>query len=1143
MKLSDIELWEGDDEAAGAAETANDTARPFPADRTVGELFAEQVAAHPDEVAVIDGGTRHTYTELAADADLLARFLVDRGIGPGVHVGVLLRRSYRLVVAVLAVLKAGGGYVPLNPELPSARLHSLVRDTAPRVLISEKELAATFNDLFWNSPPTTACICVDSTDVLAELEPAGTRMSLELWNYVADHADDPISANGWRSPHTGARISDETLDTYVRATAGKIADYLGPDRSMLEIGCGTGVTLRGLAPQVGRYVGIDPAAGVLRWAERARQEEGLDNVALHELGALNLDELPEQDAGPFDVVVFNSVVQSFGGVNYLRTVLREAIGRVGERGAVYLGHVWDAAKREDFLSSLAARHRPEHGGRPMSAADALFIPAAFFEDLPHHFPELSAVEVTPMAFHDEELTTYAYDVLLHVDRTAAARHRPAPEKAQYDTRALNTLAAVRPPVNRHEPEATAYVIQTSGSTGAPKSVEVGMRSLVNLLWWYRGQCELGPDARVAQIITCGFDASIKNYLGPLVSGAAVVLAPDAAYDPRVLLELVEREAVTVLNPGVPSAVYPLVDLAAADDFRALRSLRHLALGGETPDLARLRPWLESGACEATIHNIYGPTEATDIACATELDPATAADGGPVPIGFPIPNVTAHVLDQHLVEQPAGVVGELHLAGIGLANGYLADPELTAEKFTTASPSLPGRRLYRTGDRARRLPDGSLVLVGRADAQVKLLGHRTELGEVEQKLRELPGVREAAAAVRPVPGTDELRLCGYVLPEPGEQPDTLGLRAALTRFLPAAAVPADVVVVESWPRNPNGKIDRDALPSPEQARRAAARPPRTETERVLLPLWREVLADDAVSLDENFFVAGGHSLGAALLAIRVREELHRDVSIVDVYRAQTAAALAKLIDQRPAADSPLTPLADGEGNAVHCFPPIAGHSWAMAAFAQHLGFRGYGFDFPEGADPIGTAADLISATKVAGPRFLVGYSAGGAFAAATAVELRARGERVDGLVLLDSEPPQHREPATDASIAQMVREVLEDPNLTAHVRQTGREQVAATVERYARWYAAAPTPELDTDVLLLLAEDSGTDRTGWAADWQRLTTGDVRVQTGTGGHADLLSGTNAVANADPVRTWLAQRSSTTEQVRMIGPGIPELSTES
>ncbi|MCK9904368.1 chemotaxis protein CheR [Parafrankia colletiae] len=1128
MKLSDVALWESDDEAVAAVRDTNATVRPFPHDRTVGDLFTEQATATPDAVAVVDGSARRTYAELAADADRLAGFLVDQGVGPGVYVGVLLRRSYRLVVALLAVLKAGGAYVPLNPELPDARLYALVRDTAPRVLISERSLITTFNDLFWNSPATSGAICVDSFGVLGELEPAGTRMSLELWNYVADHADDPVAANGWRSPYTGARISDETLDQYVRATANKIAAYLSPDATMLEIGCGTGTTLRGLAPLVGRYVGIDPSAGVLRWAQRARQENALDNVSLYELAALNLDELPVESAGPFDIVVFNSVVQSFGGMNYLRTVLGEAIARVGDCGAVYLGHVWDAARREEFLATVAARHRPEHGGRPLSAADALFIPAAFFEDLPHHFPEIVRVEVTPMAFHDEELTTFAYDVLLHVVRTASRTATASADKRQYDRRALDVRPAA-PVDDQHSPDATAYVIQTSGSTGVPKSVAVGMRSLVNLLWWYTDACAMGPGTQVLQVITCGFDASIKNYLAPLIAGAGVVLAPDTPYDPRALLDLVVREKVTVLNPGVPSAVYPLVGLAAADGFRPLRSLRHLALGGETPDLTRFRPWLESGECQAILLNIYGPTEATDISCAARIDPIRAvADSSPVPIGRPIPNVRAYVLDSRLVEQPPGVVGELCLAGVGLAKGYVGDPALTAEKFTTASPSLPGERLYRTGDLARRLPTGDLIVVGRADAQVKLLGHRIELGEVEQCLRALPGVREAAAVLRPVPGTDELRLCGYVIPEPGEEPDTLSLRAALGRCLPTAAVPADVVVMDSWPRTPNGKTDRNALPAPEQAHRAAACPPRTATERVLLPLWREVLADDTVSLDENFFVAGGHSLGAALLAIRIREVLRRDVSIIDVYQAQTAAALARLIDQRPTADSPLKLLADGDGAAIYCFPPIAGYAWTMAGFAQHLGFRVYGFDFPDAADPAATAAGLIAATRTSGPRFLIGYSAGGVLAAATALALQARGESVDGIVLLDSAPPAGRTPATDDDVAQTVQEVLGDPSLTAHVHQTGADRVADTVTRYARWYAEAPLDGTIRCGLLLLTASDGDP--GYVTGWQALTVGDVHVQPAGGSHADLLSGTHAVVNAGPVRTWLAQRSSTTKPFR-------------
>ncbi|UGQ12520.1 AMP-binding protein [Yinghuangia sp. ASG 101] len=1131
MKLSDADLW--DDEPGT---TRDDNTRPFPHDRTVGDLFAEQAAATPDAVAVVDGTERHTYAELAADADASADFLTRRGVGPGVHVAVLLRRSYRLVVALLGILRAGGAYVPLNPDLPDSRLRALVRDTAPRVLISERALTALANDLFWNSPATRALLSADSADALAEREPDGARMSPELWNHIADHAADPVSANGWHSPYTGARLGDATLERYVRATVDKLSGHLPPDAAVLEIGCGTGATLRGLAPRVGRYVGVDPSAGALRWAERACREQRLGNVSLHALGALELDALPEESTGPFDAVVLNSVVQSFGGLNYLRTVIGEAVARTGKRGVVYLGHVWDAARREEFVASVAARHRPEHAGRPLAAADALFVPAAFLADLPHHFPEIARVEIGPMAVDDEDLSAYAYDAILHVDRAAPRPGTPRePAKRQYDRRALDGPRAAATAHDRHRPDATAYVIQTSGSSGTPKSVAVGMRSLVNLLWWYRRACDLGPDARVLQTITCGFDASVKNYLAPLICGARVVLAPDTAYDPRVLLDLVDRERITVLNPGVPSAVYPLVELAEPDGFRPLRHLRHLALGGEPPDLARFRAWLASGACRATLHNIYGPTEATDISCAAPVDPAWVRDGtAPVPIGRPIPNTRAYVLDGRAAEAPPGVVGELCLAGTGLAAGYLGDPALTAEKFTT-SAHLPGERLYRTGDLARRLPGGELVLAGRADNQVKLLGQRIELGEIEQRLRGLPGVLEAAAALRPPPGTDVPRLCGYVVPEPGTTPDPHSLRAALGGLLPAAAVPAEVIVVRDWPRTPNGKIDRNALPAPEQAR-GPARPPRTDTERALLPLWHDILGDATVSRDDDFFASGGHSLGAAMLAIRVREVFARDVSIVDVYRTKTVAALARLIDVRPAADSPLTLVADGNGASVHCFPPIAGYAWTTAEFARHLGVRTYAFDFPGTPDPVAAAADLIAATRTDGPRFLVGYSAGGLLAVATAHALRARGERVDGVVLLDSEPPDRRPPPGDAAVAHTVREVLDDPRLTAHIRQTGPDRVAETVAAYARWYAEAPPPgPVDCDLLVLTARDGDPEG---SVGWRPFCTGEVHGGPARGHHLDLLTGTNATANADRVRTWLGARGGLgAGAARGIGPGIP------
>ncbi|SEC85123.1 AMP-binding enzyme [Amycolatopsis tolypomycina] len=309
----------------------------------VGTAFAAQVARRPDAVAVVDGARTRTYRELGDDVDRLARWLVARGVGPETSVGVLARRSYPMVAGMLAILRAGGAFVPLNPEIPVARLRSLVADVRPAVVLTETSLAA------------------------ADLAVPVQQMTADL------------------------------------------------------------------------------------------------------------------DGPPADL-------------------------------------------------------------------DA-----------------------------------------------------------------------------RHHPRAVAYVIQTSGSTGEPKSVQVEMHSLMNLLSWYRDVCEIGPGVRVGQIVASNFDASVKNYLTPLVCGGTLALLADGPYDPRAMLGFIERDQVAVLNPGVPSAVYPLVDLAAAAEYRPLSSIRCLALGGEPTDTERLRPWLESPGSRARVLNIFGPTECADIACYAEFDMPASTD--------------------------------------------------------------------------------------------------------------------------------------------------------------------------------------------------------------------------------------------------------------------------------------------------------------------------------------------------------------------------------------------------------------------------------------------------------------------------------------------------------------------------------------
>lgn len=1118
MRLGDVDLVGSALERQRLIEAHNRTAHAFPADRSVGELFACQAESTPDAEALVDAGRRWTYRELQREVAQLAAYLTARGVGPEVRVGALLHRSSRLVVALLAILRAGGSYVPLNPDLPIARLRSFVLAARPPVILFERSVIANANTLLWECPAVALIACLDSDDVGGELEAAGPRMAAELWDHVARRADDAIGAGGWRSARTGELLSAEVVAAYVDAAVAAVGPLLAPRGSVLEVGCGSGLTLAGLAPRATRYVGTDLSAEALSWARRTCERRGLRHVSLHALDAMALDELPDEDAGPFDLAVLNSVVQSFGGYNYLRAVLRDVIARVRDGGAVFVGHVWDPRRREAIGAGAHAGERP-HAHRVGREPDALFVAREFFEDLTLDLPRAAAVEIGAMGCEAPEIAAYAYDVIIRV-RDAAAARPGSPRKSQEDRRAAGAVPPPVAAVDRHRPDAGAYVIQTSGSSGAPRSVEIEMRSLMNLLWWYRDACAIDAHSRVVQVIPSSFDASLKNYLAPLVFGATLVLSPDGPFDPEALLSQIERESVTVLNPGVPSMAYALAELAAERGWEPLRSLRCLALGGEPPSLDRLRPWLRSGSCGARVLNVYGPTECTDIACWYEVREPDLAGRRPLPIGGPVYNAQAYVLSPRLTPEPIGVVGELCVSGAGLARGYLGDPDYTAERFVP-HPFRAGERIYRTGDLARRLDGGEIVLHGRADSQVKVRGHRVELAEVESALRRVPGVIEAAVLAEG--GDEDRQLVGYVVA--GGDLDPGAVRESLRRILPAAVVPAEIVLVDAWPLNPHGKVDRHALRALRRSRQPAGRPPRSALERTLAGLWREVLdLELEPGAEEPFFDLGGHSLAAASLISLARRSLMLDLSLTDVYRAQTIAAQAALLEQRQRGDGFLHRLGTAGGSSLFCFPPIAGFAWTFAELARRLDGRltVYAFDFVDAPDPADAAAGAIAAVLAAGERcLLAGYSAGGLLAASVAAALEGRGIPVGGLVLFDAAPPALRERYADADARALAEQVIADPRLAMHLESVGREHAARTVAAYARWYARAEPPRLAAvDILTIAAAGTGP---AWAQGWGALTKGQLTTRQGGGGHDDLLSGEHVAGNAEIASAWLAARA--------------------
>ncbi|ERV98022.1 non-ribosomal peptide synthase/polyketide synthase [Pseudomonas aeruginosa] len=427
-------------------------------------------------------------------------------------------------------------------------------------------------------------------------------------------------------------------------------------------------------------------------------------------------------------------------------------------------------------------------------------------------------------------------------------------------------------------ENLAYVIYTSGSTGKPKGAGNRHSALSNRLCWMQQAYGLGVGDTVLQKTPFSFDVSVWEFFWPLMSGARlVVAAPGDHRDPAKLVALINREGVDTLH-FVPSMLQAFLQ---DEDVVSCTSLKRIVCSGEALP-ADAQQQVFAKLPQAGLYNLYGPTEAaidvTHWSCVEEGKDA-------VPIGRPIANLACYILDGNLEPVPVGVLGELYLAGRGLARGYHQRPGLTAERFV-ASPFVAGERMYRTGDLARYRADGVIEYAGRIDHQVKLRGLRIELGEIEARLLEHPWVREAA-----VLAVDGKQLVGYVVLESESGDWREALAAHLAASLPEYMVPAQWLALERMPLSPNGKLDRKALPAPEvSVAQAGYSAPRNAVERTLAEIWQDLLGVERVGLDDNFFSLGGDSIVSIQVVSRARQA-GLQLSPRDLFQHQNIRSLA------------------------------------------------------------------------------------------------------------------------------------------------------------------------------------------------------------------------------------------------------------
>jgi amino acid adenylation domain-containing protein len=588
-----------------------------------------------------------------------------------------------------------------------------------------------------------------------------------------------------------------------------------------------------------------------------------------------------------------------------------------------------------------------------------------------------------------------------------------------DSAALSSESTSNLP-DRADGNNLAYVIYTSGSTGQPKGVAIEHHSLMNFVASSIIQYELSPADRILQFASISFDASVEEIFCSLASGATLVLRTNSMLDsvPN-FLEKCDESAITVLD--LPTAYWhELAWTLATHESTLPSSVRLVIIGGERAIPERLSLWRGSVGSRVRLINTYGPTETTIVATTCDLSSPDIAVDGEVPIGVPIQNVQAYILDELGAQVPAGVRGELYLGGEGLARGYLNQPELTDEKFIpNRFRPKAGDRLYRTGDLARRRSDGLIEYLGRVDDQVKINGFRIELGEIESALRACSLVHDVVVIAREdSPGAR--RIVAYVIPRPDVHIDkslSSDLRQWLSDTLPAHMIPFAFVEMDELPLTPGGKIDRKALPRPNRASKSEQEHyvrPRDPLEYQLVQIWEDVLDVRPLGIRDNFFETGGQSLLAVRLLSEIERIYGKRLSLASLFAGATIEDQARaLLKEAPGAEhSLLVEIQQGGARTPFFFlhGDFNGGGFYCRNLARYLGpdrpfvvLQPHGIDGQQvpktiqamAADHVGT----LRAFKPNGPYLLGGFCNGALVAFEMARQLHAQGQQIERLVLM------------------------------------------------------------------------------------------------------------------------------------------------
>ncbi len=870
---------------------------------TLHGYFEEQVRAQPQATALVEqNGREVTYLELNQASNQLANQLLSLGVEQGSLVPVCLERSADMVAAVMGIVKAGATYVPIEIDSPASRVRNILNQVAKgNVVTSIVTCQSQLNRLKhakWLDGHIDHFIVMDVDTQQLPIESGNFTETQAMFDHIAETATDDITAGGFTSIYTGRCFKQHQVDRYQNHVVQLCKPMVCEKSHVLELGCGSGLIAREIAPLVERYYAIDPSEVTLE-SNRCKLANVSTNLLFQQGFAHDdLDIEPES----LDLILLASTAQFFPGYRYTEYVVERLTKLLKPSGQIVFCDLPDLAQKGALETSLLAyqSENPENTNNAwkQDLEKPLYFHKGYFEELTSTISGLAKPEfITRNEDFDDELK-YRFDTVIKKSNTAKLSDNVTTTKWHQRLQPATNLDLVV------LPDHSCYIIFTSGTTGTPKGVEMQHQAVYNTLNWVNTTQDVDRNHRLLFVTSLSFDLSVYDIFGTLGAGGSVRIASnEECKDPEQLANILLHEPITFWDssPAYMKQLMPLMEGLLQQPNIDNTKLRKVFFSGDWIGLA-LPQHVKQYFPNAEVLALGGATEA---AIWSNFYPVNKIEStwASIPYGRPISNAQYYVLDDALSPSPVGVPGDLYISGDCLAKGYYGDQDMTAKKFIpNPLKGAPCSRLYHTGDRARwmRSEAGVLEFLGRQDFQVKLRGFRIELGEIEAKLLSNDAIEEVFVHLHRDPNGNEASdyLVAYYICTEQHSLSSDSLRYFLSEHLPDYMIPTHYVEMESFPVTSNGKLDRSALPEPQSNidGNSEITLPENEVEAQLLELWETEFNLSQISTTDDFFHIGGNSISAVRLIGSIQKSFGIAVPLRAMFEHRSVKAMATMLSE-------------------------------------------------------------------------------------------------------------------------------------------------------------------------------------------------------------------------------------------------------